>query len=57
MKNLETTLNEYYKKFGRNYPLGISGNRSNEEIIADVELCIDTNTEAEQPEYEEDAEY
>jgi hypothetical protein len=57
MKNLDSALKAYYEHFGENYPLCVSGNRSNEEIIADIELCIDTDTEAEQPEYEEDTDY
>lgn len=57
MKTLDTALEAYYKHFGENYPLCVSGNHSNEEIIADIELCIDTNIEAEQPTYEDDVDY
>ncbi len=57
MKNLEQALEKYSEHFGTNYPLCISGNRTNEEIIEDIELCIDTDTEAEQPSYEDDADY
>ena len=58
MNKLDTALNRYYEKFGKNYPLCICGNRASEEIIADIELCIDTETEAQEPVYEyEDADY
>lgn len=57
MKTLDAALEAYYEHFGMNYPLCISGGRSNEEIIADIELCIDTDTEAEQPSYEDEADY
>ena len=57
MKTLDAALEAYYEHFGENYPLCISDNRSNEEIIADIELCIDTDTEAEQPSYEDEADY
>lgn len=57
MKTLDAALEAYYEHFGENYPLCISGGRSNEEIIADIELCIDTDTEAEQPSYEDEVDY
>ena len=30
---------------------------THEEIIEDIELCIDTDTETERPNYDEDADY
>lgn len=57
MKNLEEALNAYYEHFGENYPLCITGGQSNEEIIENIELCIDRNETAEPPEYDEDADY
>lgn len=57
MKTLDKALNLYYEHFGKNYPLCVTSNRSNEEIIEDIELCIDTDTEAERPNYDEDADY
>jgi len=57
MKTLDEALEAYYEQFGKNYPLCVSGSRSNEDIIADIEICIDTNTEAEQPIYDEDVDY
>lgn len=57
MKNLDAALEAYYEHFGSNYPLCVSGNSSNKEIIADIELCIDSDTEAEQPAYEDDVDY
>lgn len=57
MKTLDKALNLYYEHFGKNYPLCVTSNRSNEEIIEDIELCIDTDTEAERPNYDEYADY
>lgn len=57
MSKLDTALNRYYELFGENYPLCISENRPTDEIIADIELCIDTGNKAEEPLYEEEADY
>ncbi len=57
MTDLNIALNLYYEHFGENYPLCVSGTRGTEEIIADIELCIDTAKMAEPPEYEDDADY
>lgn len=57
MTDLNIALNLYYEHFGENYPLCVSGTRGTEEIIADIELCIDTGKMAEPPEYEDDADY
>lgn len=57
MSKLDTALNRYYEFFGENYPLCISENRPTDEIIADIELCIDTGNKAEEPLYEEEADY
>lgn len=56
MSKLEAALDKYYKKFGKNYPLCIWENRTSDEIIADIEVCIDTETKAQEPVYE-DADY
>lgn len=57
MNKLDAALNKYYERFGENYPLCISENRTTGEIISDVELCIETGTKAEEPLYEDDADY
>ena len=57
MKTLDAALEAYYEHFGMNYPLCVSGSCSDDDIIANIELCIDTDTEAEQPVYDEDADY
>ena len=57
MKSLDEALDAYYEHFGRNYPLCIVSLRDNEEIIKDIGRCIDTNTEAEPPKYDEDKIY
>ena len=57
MKTLDAALEAYYEHFGMNYPLCVSCSCSDDYIIANIELCIDTDTEAEQPVYDEDADY
>ena len=47
MKGLDMALNRYYAEFKENYPLGISETRSEDELIADIELCIDSGHKAE----------
>ena len=46
---LDAALNKYYERFGQNYPLCISKNRTTGEIISDVELCIETGDKAKDP--------
>jgi hypothetical protein len=57
MKELDAALEKYYKHFGTNYPLCISDSSSDEEIIDHIELCIDTDTKAEPPTYDDEADY
>lgn len=57
MSELDKMLNKYYVKFGENYPLSISGNIDTDEIIADIEFCINTESKAEPPSYEESVDY
>ncbi len=57
MTDLDKVLELYYKRFGENYPLCVSGTRETEEIIADIELCIDSGRPAEPFEYEDDVDY
>lgn len=56
MNKLDAALNRYYERFGENYPLGISESRTKDELIADIELCIDTGRKAEEASYD-DADY
>lgn len=57
MTELEKALNAYYEHFNENYPLGITGAMSDDEIIDDIEQCIESNEKALEPEYNEDADY
>ena len=57
MSKLDVVLNKYYERFGENYPLCISESRTTDEIISDVELCIETGDKAEMPSYEDDGDY
>lgn len=57
MGRLETLLDVYFKEFGKNYPLSIVGEKSNEEIIADIKDCIENGEPAKEPIYEEGNDY
>lgn len=57
MTDLEKALNAYYEHFDENYPLGITGTMSDDEIIDDIERCIESNEKAEDVQYEDDADY
>lgn len=57
MKDLDGALKEYQEHFGKNYPLCVTGTRSTEEIIADIELCIDSGKIAGSLEYGEDEDH
>ncbi len=57
MSDLETALDKYYERFEENYPLGISDARTEDEMIADIELCVDTGHKAVGFPYEDDIDY
>lgn len=57
MKNLDEALRIYYDHFGENYPLCITDEKSNKEIIEEIKDCIERNKVAEQPSYEEENDY
>lgn len=54
---MEEALKKYYQYFGENYPLIITGGKSDEEIIKRINECIDTKTPESEPTYEDDADY
>lgn len=54
---LDEALNAYFDTFGENYPLMITSQMTNDEIIEDIKKCIETNTKAEGFDYWEDADY
>lgn len=54
---LEKALDAYREHFGENYPLLITGTASEDEIIDEIERCIETNEKAKEPEYEDDVDY
>ena len=57
VNKIDAALNKYYERFGENYPLGISEVRTTDEIISDIERCIETGDKAEEPLYEEYVDY
>lgn len=54
---LEKALDAYREHFGENYPLLITGTASEDEIIDEIERCIEMNEKAKEPEYEDDVDY
>ena len=44
---LEKALDAYRNHFGEDYPLVITGTASEDEIIDEIERCIETNEKAE----------
>lgn len=57
MINIDKALNAYFDHFGENYPLGITATMSEDEIIDDIERCIEANEKAKDPQYEDEAYY
>ena len=57
MGRLETLLDVYFEEFGKNYPLSIVGNKSTEEIIADIKNCLENGEPAEEPTFDKDLDY
>ena len=53
---LEKALDAYRNHFGEDYPLVITGTTSEDEIIDEIERCIETNEKAEEPEYDDNEE-
>lgn len=54
---LEDWLNAYYETFGKNYPLVIVGQQSEEEVIGRIMDHLESGTPADEPEYEDDLIY
>lgn len=57
MIELEKALNDYYEHFGENYPLGIARTMLEDEVVNDIEHCIESNEKAAEPKYEDDRDY
>ncbi len=47
---MEDALRRYYQRFGENYPLIVSDTKSDEEIIARMNDCIENNQLEAEPE-------
>lgn len=54
---IEKALQRYYDVFGQNYPLMITSDKSEEEILEDINRCIASGEPAAEPEYEDDTVY
>lgn len=57
ISELEKWLDEYYEVFDANYPLGITSQKSDFEIIADIKKCINSGIPAKAQEYKADEAY
>lgn len=53
MKTLDEALMAYYNHFDENYPLCIASCETPEEIIDEIEVCIETDKKAKEPVYED----
>ena len=51
---MEEALQKYYEAFGKHYPLVITSQLSDDEIIKDINRCIADGKQAEEPEYEDE---
>ena len=54
---LDDRLDAYFDKFGTNYPLLVTDTRTESEIIAYIDRCIETDTKAEPPKLRSDGTY
>ena len=54
---MEEALKRYYKHFGTNFPLMIAGTKTDEEIIARINHCIESNQPESTPDYDDNADY
>ena len=57
MAKLEKALQQYMETFDENYPLVVTIGMSDNEIIDDIEQCIQSGKLAEPPAFEEDIDY
>lgn len=57
MTKLERALQEYMEVFNESYPLVVTMGMSDDEIIDDIEQCIQSGNPAEPPVFEEDVDY
>ena len=54
---IDDALKRYYDHFGENYPLMIVDAKTDREIIEDINRCIETNTKAKEPVYDDKCDY
>lgn len=54
---LDELLNEYYERFGENYPLMITSMVSADEVIEDIRKCLINGKRAEPVELEDGFNY
>lgn len=57
MGRLDTLLNVYFEEFGKNYPLSVPSDKTDEEIIADIKNCLENGEPAKEPIHEDGLDY
>lgn len=57
MITLKQALEEYYIKFGKNFPICITDTSSDNEIIEKIKKSIKNNKEEQEPDFEDDFDY
>ena len=55
--DIEKALQQYIEVFDENYPLVATMGMSDDEIIDEIEQCIQSGKTSEPPEFEEDVDY
>ena len=54
---MEEALELYYRHFGINYPLMITGTKPEKEVIARINHCIEANQPESEPGYDDGSDY
>ena len=57
MTTLKQMLEEYYIKFGKNFPICITDTSSDDKIIKKIKNCIKNNEEQPELDFEDDFDY
>lgn len=55
--DIEQAMDKYLEQFGKPYPLAFGSGMTAEEVITDIQNCINTGKEATPPEYQDDCDY
>ena len=56
-EELKEALERYLKRFGEYYPLAVSGTKSDDEIVKDIDRCLASDTKEKVYEYGKHSQY